>query len=302
MKTINVLALFDGGSIGRYCLEQAGFTIGKYYSSEIDKTALTISEDNYPDIVRLGDVTKISYVAGRLITENGIFPCGKIDIIFSGSPCTDMSIASSSREGLNGQYSSLFFEFVRILEEVRQDNPEVKFLQENVKGRAEDMYGISRALGVLPVRINSKLVSAQLRDRFYWSNIRTKKAGLFGELVTDIPQPKDRKIFLQDVLDADGIVISDRTKARAILANNDSKPITDKNKLFRRYKNGFGTVVFEPPEMTAENCRILTQSEMERLQTWPAGYTKSVNRNKAAHALGNGWTAEVIIHILSFWK
>ena len=102
------------------------------------------------------------------------------------------------------------------------------------------------------------------------------------------------------------LVITDRKKARAILASESRNSYEDKEALYRRYKK-FGTVVFEGPgpelpAMTAENCRVLTQLELERLQTWPEGYTKSVERNKAAHALGNGWTAEIIIHIFKFWN
>ena len=59
---------------------------------------------------------------------------------------------------------------------------------------------MSRALGVYPVRINSKLVTAQLRDRYYWSNIKTAQDGLFGDIVTDIPQPKDKKIMFDDII------------------------------------------------------------------------------------------------------
>ena len=305
---IYALSLFDGKSTGRYCLEQAGYQIGQYFSSEIDKTAITISQDNYPDNIRLGDVTKISYVNGQLITENGIFDAPRIDIIFSGSPCQDISSANPNKKGIHGPKSKLFFEFIRILEEVRQANPNVKFLQENVaKGVAPaDIAEISRALNIFPVRIDSKLVSAQLRDRYYWTDISVKKVGLFNERYTDIPQPKDRGIFLQDILEPG--TYTEKNKANAILAS-DSRPITDKKKLFRRYKNGFGTVVFDEPylslkgyELGPENCRILTQTELERCQTLPDGYTKSVNRNKAAHALGNGWTAEVFIHILKHGK
>ena len=123
-----------------------------------------------------------------------------IDFIGSGSPCQDLSIAGK-RAGINGSRSSLFFTFVDILNHVRKLNPNVLFLQENVGSASKLDVGImSRSLGVYPVRINSKLVTAQQRDRYYWTNIRTKQFGMFGDIVSDIPQPKDRKIMFKDIL------------------------------------------------------------------------------------------------------
>jgi DNA (cytosine-5)-methyltransferase 3A len=123
-----------------------------------------------------------------------------IDLVLSGSPCQDLS-AAGKRAGINGSKSSLFFVFVDILNHIKELNPKVLFLQENVgSARKEDVGIMSRALGVYPVRINSSLVTAQLRDRYYWSNIRTREDGMFGDIITDIPQPKDRGIMFGDII------------------------------------------------------------------------------------------------------
>jgi DNA (cytosine-5)-methyltransferase 3A len=118
----------------------------------------------------------------------------------SGSPCQDLS-AAGKRAGINGSRSSLFFVFVEILEHIKSLNPKVLFFQENVGSASKLDVGImSRALGVYPVRINSSLVTAQLRDRYYWSNIKTRQDGMFGDIITDIPQPKDKGIMFKDII------------------------------------------------------------------------------------------------------
>jgi len=189
---INVLSLFNGMSTGHTALDNLGITLDKYYSSEIKKAAIELTQHHYPKTIQLGDVTK---------WREWDIDWQSIDLLLSGSPCQDLSIAGS-RAGLKGNRSSLFFVFVDVLEHIRQVNPKVLFLQENVGSAPKLDVGImSRALGVYPVRINSNLVTAQLRDRYYWSNIRTIEEGMFGDLVTDIPQPKDRKIMFKDIIE-----------------------------------------------------------------------------------------------------
>ena len=202
---INVLSLFNGMSTGHTALDNLGIKVDKYYSSEIKKAAIELTQHHYPETIQLGDVTKWR--------EWGI-DWKSVDLLLSGSPCQDLSIAGN-RAGLKGNRSSLFFVFTDILEHIRKVNPKVLFLQENVGSAPKSDVGImSRALGVYPVRINSNLVTAQLRDRYYWSNIRTKEDGMFGDLVTDIPQPKDRKIMFRDIIE-DGL--TDKDKSQALL-------------------------------------------------------------------------------------
>lgn len=279
-----VLSLCDGISCGRVALERAGYKVKKYYASEIKDIALQVAMDNYPDTIQLGDVNNIHYIDGTLKTENGDFDVGHIDIVMFGSPCQTFSIAmkTDKRIGLaDKEKSGLFLECYRILKEV---NP-TYFLMENVaRMRESDKEIITNMMGVEPIRINSRLVSAQLRDRFYWTNIK------------GITQPDDRGILLKDIITS-GYV--DRDKARALLVS-DCRPLTTKEKMIHRYKK-FTTLIWEK-KGDDNSVRYMNQTELERCQTMPEGYTKCLNRNDAANVLGDGWTVDVISHILSFMK
>ena len=200
---MNVLSLFNGMNTGRQALENVGIKVKKYYSSEIKPYAIELTQHHFPDTIQVGDVTK---------WREWNIDWQTIDLVLSGSPCQDLS-AAGKRAGINGSKSSLFFVFIEILEHIKSLNPNVLFLQENVGSAAKLDVGImSRALGVYPVRINSSLLTAQLRDRYYWSNIRTKQT--MFDLVTDIPQPKDRGIMFKDII-TDGQV--ERVKATTLM-------------------------------------------------------------------------------------
>lgn len=188
---ITVLSLFDGMSCGQIALRELGIKVKTYYASEIDKYAIAQTQLNFPDTVQLGSVTDIR--AKDL---------PKIDLLIGGSPCQGFSIAGK-RLNFNDPRSALFFEFVRVLEEGREQNPDVLFLLENVKMKKQYKDAISEVLGLQPVEINSALVSAQNRVRLYWTNIRTRKVGLFEEVYTDIAQPADRGLMLKDILQDD---------------------------------------------------------------------------------------------------
>jgi len=208
---MNVVSLFNGMNTGRQALENVGIKVNKYYSSEIKPYAIELTQHHFPDTIQLGDVTK---------WRGWDIDWSSIDLILSGSPCQDLS-AAGKRAGINGSKSSLFFVFVDILNHIKSLNPNVLFLQENVGSAAKLDVGImSRALGVYPVRINSKLVTAQLRDRYYWSNIRTKIDGLFGDTYTDIEQPKDLGILFKDII-TEGEVT--RLKAGCLMEGTISK-------------------------------------------------------------------------------
>jgi DNA-cytosine methyltransferase len=186
---MNVVSLFNGMNTGRQALENVGIKVNKYYSSEIKPYAIQLTQHHFPDTIQVGDVTK---------WRKWDIDWKSIDLVLSGSPCQDLS-AAGKRAGINGKKSSLFFTFVEILDYIKTLNPNVLFLQENVGSANKLDVGImSRALGVYPVRINSSLVTAQLRDRYYWSNIRTKET--MFDIVTDIPQPKDRGIMFKDII------------------------------------------------------------------------------------------------------
>lgn len=173
---MNVLSLFDGISCARVALDRAGIKVKTYYACEIEKNAIKISQKNYPDIRQLGDVRAV-----HTFDE-------PIHLLVGGSPCTDLSIAKKDRRGLQGEHSSLFWEYVRILKEVKPKY----FILENVASMpARDKEIITAHLGVDPIMINASLVSAQSRKRFFWTNI------------PNVTQPKDRGILLKHILQPD---------------------------------------------------------------------------------------------------
>lgn len=273
-------------SCGRIALDRAGIKVKQYYAAEIKDIAIKVTKANYPDTIHIGDVNKVSYSDGILYTENGSYNVGNIDLVMFGSPCQTFSIAMKTehRIGLaDKEKSGLFLECYRVLKEV---NP-TYFLMENVaRMKKDDEDFITKLMGVSPIRINSKLVSAQLRDRLYWTNIN------------GVNIPKDKGIILQDVLTSG---YTDREKSRVLLVS-DSRPLTTKSRMLHRYKDtGFTTLIWEQLG-NDESVRYLNQTELERLQTVPEGYTKCLTRNQAADVLGDGWTVDVIVHILNYIK
>ena len=208
---LNVLSLFDGMSCGQLALQKAGIKVNQYYAAEIDKYAMQVTQKNFPNTIQLGDVTKV---------KGSDLP--KIDLIIGGSPCQGFSFAG---KGLNfeDERSKLFFEFVRLRNECK---PKWFFL-ENVKMKKEHELVISQYMKVAPIEINSALVSAQNRVRLYWTNINEKPYGLFGDMMADIPQPKDKGILLKDILETnvpDKFYLSEKMlnyfKTRAANFNN----------------------------------------------------------------------------------
>lgn len=186
---MNVISLFNGMGTLRQALSDLNIKVGKYYSSEIKPYAIELQQHHFPNVIQVGDINN---------WREWDIDWSTIGFIGSGSPCQDLSVAGK-RSGITGEKSKLFFTFVEILEHVKKLNPDVKFLQENVGSAPKEDVGImSRVLGVYPVRINSKLVTAQLRDRYYWTDIKTKQT--MFDTVTDIPQPKDLKIMLKDII------------------------------------------------------------------------------------------------------
>lgn len=281
---MKVLSLCDGMSIAHIALDKLKYKVDEYYAAEIKDKAIRVTRDNYPNTIHIGDVNLIKYKDGVLYTEKGEYNVGKIDLVIFGSPCQSFSVAMKKdmRVGLEDKTrSGLFLECYRILKEV---NP-TWFLLENVAGmKKSDRDFLSECMGVQPIRINSKLVCAALRDRLYWTNI------------PDVTQPEDKNITLQSILTSG---YTNRTKARALLVS-DSRPLRDKKRMLHRYRNtGFTTIVWEE-EGNDDSIRYLNQTELERCQTVPEGYTKCLTRNEAADVLGDAFTVDVIAHILSF--
>lgn len=274
---------------GRISLENVGIKVEKYYSSEIKKFAIELTQHHHPDTIQVGDVTQ---------WREWNIEWGEIDLVLSGSPCQDLSIAGK-RKGLKGKNSSLFWVFVEILNHIKSLNPNVLFLQENVGSAPKpDVLLMSQALGVLPVRINSNLVTAQNRDRYYWTNIRTR-TDWTGDVFTDIPQPADRKIMLRDVIESGEV---EKDKSNALLERTGDSfgykdKLSDKAQNFLKNRIDFGSITCVKEK---EHLRLFTQTELERLQGFPDGWTSILSYNKASSLLGDGWTLPIIEHIFSF--
>lgn len=300
MGGINVLSVFDGMSCGQIALNRAGIKYNNYYASEIKKHAISVTKNNYPDTIHIGDVTKIDWSS-----------LPKVDLLIGGSPCQDFSRGNKERLGLEGSKSSLFFKYVEAFEVLKPKY----FLLENVVMDIEDNNFITKTLGVMPIRINSSLVSAQLRDRNYWTNI-PGNGGLFGDM---IDQPKDKNINFNNILHSGW----SNLKKSTCLLESDSRPLSTPLKMFHRYMTtGMTTLIFKsekhyieckkhyestnkglPAEELTDNfvyhgVRYVNQLELEELQTVPDGYTSILNRNQASCLLGDGWTIDVICHIL----
>jgi site-specific DNA-cytosine methylase len=275
---------------GRQALENVGIKVNKYYSSEIKPYAIELTQHHFPDTIQVGDVTK---------WKEWDIDWSSIDLVLSGSPCQDLS-AAGKRAGINGKKSSLFFTFVDILNHIKNLNPKVLFLQENVGSASKLDVGImSRALGVYPVRINSSLVTAQLRDRYYWSNIRTKET--MFDLLTDIPQPKNKCILLKNVITSGEV---ERKKANCLTEGLIEKVGRHKVKDFNRWQD---MLLKRPSSMVIlikenNNVRLPNKIEMCRLQGFPDNYCDILDDRKAGSLLGDGWTLPIIEHIFSFIK
>ena len=311
---MNVLSLFDGMSCGQIALRELGIEVDKYFASEIDKHAIAQTQLNFPDTIQLGNVTDVR--AKDL---------PKIDLLLGGSPCQGFSFAGRQLN-FNDPRSALFFEYVRILTEIREINPDVKFLLENVRMKREYQDIISAQLGLRPVLINSERVSAQNRERLYWSNIRTRQIDQSGTIGTAIPQPEDLGLFFRDIMEED--VPDNYYLSEEVVANRIRHKERNKNK-----GNGFGMVVrtlndkstaicvggrgiydlvsVTEPKRTnqddqvikqTERIRRYTPTECSRLQTIPEWYRWECSNTQQYKMLGNGWTVKVIMHILQYLK
>jgi DNA-methyltransferase (dcm) len=278
--TINVLSLFDGISCGQVALERLNIKYN-YFASEIDKKAIKVTQHNYPNTIQLGNVEK-----------HTTWQLPKIDLLIGGSPCQGFSIAGR-RKKLEDERSKLFYKYVEVLEQLKP----TYFLLENVVMDKESQNLISSLLKVQPIKINSKLVSYQNRNRLYWTNI------------PNIQQPKDKNINFQDFKDTDKTYCDEfkvnPTQSRLVMwgngINGKCKNVTHSDKINcitlkqDRWKNS-GLIKHD------NFCRYLTTRELELGQTLPIGYTKILTKRQSENVIGNAFTVDVIVHLLNELK
>ena len=271
----NVLSLFDGMSCGQLALDTLGVKVGNYFASEIDTYAISIAKKNYPNTKHIGSVLDV---------KGSDLP--RIDLLIGGSPCQSFSSAGDG-SGMDGK-SKLFWEFVRVLKETKP----TYFLLENVKMKKEWEKIITDTLGVQPIAINSRLMTAQNRPRLYWTNI------------PNVIQPIDRGIVLKDILVnevEEKFYLSDKAIDYMSRLRNGkprweyhTNPLDGKSACLTA--NMFKGV---PYGVIKEKMRRLTPIECERLQSVPDNYTEGVSNSQRFKMLGNGWTIIVIAHILN---
>ena len=293
MKLDNVLSLCDGSGIGRVALRKAKIGCKHYYASEIDASAIAVAQHNNPDIIQLGDIK-------NLTAKN--LPV--VDMLFSGSPCQDLSRGNTnSPEGLCGEKSKIFWQVIRVFMIV---NPKW-FLFESVPMDTFWADIISRILGIKPIKINSNLVSAQNRERWYWTNI------------PHITQPKDLGILVKHIIDDNSYKTyhHKNIKKTKRITRNKSCVVWDtsgKNYFSQHARAYFldgklGTLTAGSASqikivLDYENdiYRLIQPIEAERAQTYPDNYTNvpGITNQQRFKMLGNGWTVDVITHILSF--
>lgn len=306
---MTALSLFDGMSCAQIATQRAKWKVTKYLASEIDTHAIKVTQANYPDTIQLGNVTEI---------DPDSLPW--IDSLFAGSPCQGFSKAG---KGLNfdDPRSGLFWHFVRIKNALQKKNPNLIWLLENVDMIQEWEDIISKAVGIMPVKINSSLVSAQNRVRLYWTNIGAKR-DLFGHLVPGIEQPKDLGLTLKDILEDEvderyyiSKAAIDRLKSRhehyrpqinprktgTVLSGNQSGKNTDNGTTYICH-SGYGRTGGKKQGGTGSRIRRLTPIECERLQGVPDNYTAHVSDTQRYKMLGNGWQIDTIVHILKHHK
>ena len=272
---MNVLSLFDGMSCGQIALNKAGVKYQKYFACEIDKYAIQVTQHNYPETIQIGDVTQV---------KGSDLP--QIDLLIGGSPCQGFSFAGKQLN-FDDPRSALFFEFVRLKDDLKPRY----FLLENVKMKKEYENIITEFLGVEPILINSNLVSAQNRERLYWTNI------------PNVQQPKNKNIFVRDILDYSSVhkILSEKTINKHNFYIKNYKPIGKSPTLTTELAHGTGKNItpkchYEIKEITGED-RVFSPLECERLQTVPDNYSSIVSNTQRFKMLGNGWTVDVVVHI-----
>lgn len=287
---MNILSLFDGISAGQVALNRADVKYENYFASEIDKNAIFITQKNFPNTKQLGNVEQIN--AKKL---------PKIDLLIGGSPCQSFSSLGDG-SGFDGK-SRLFWEYLRIYNELKKKNNNLKFLLENVVMKEKWSNIITDKLNIEPILINSNIVSAQNRPRLYWSNINFIEYGFLKSKKTYFEIEK-KKILLKDILEdrefreiPKGFFNKWGNKMRIEKGlnwteNKKSNCLTTKNCHSNQYLLN----------LEKNKIRTLTPIEFERLQTFDDNYTEGISNTERFKALGNSWTVDVISEIFKYLK
>jgi DNA (cytosine-5)-methyltransferase 3A len=301
MKGINVLSLFDGISCGQIALERAGIPVENYFASEIDKHAIKVTQSNYPNTKQLGNVLDVK--ASDL---------PKIDLLIGGSPCQGFSFAGKQLN-FSDPRSKLFFEFVRLL---RECSPKY-FMLENVNMKQEYQDVITEYLGVTPVKLNSRLTSAQNRERLYWANF-------------NITKPLDKGITLESILEDCEMINPSAIRGRRFnkavilgrrLDNRGKRKDYDKTvpitqclevRATNTDKSNCLTTVAKDTVLTTMEIgrhpdaykrklpfRNYTKKERCRLMNLPDDYCDVLSNSQTVKATGNGWEVGMVTHIFS---
>ena len=280
-RGLNILSLFDGMSCGQIALERAGIKVDNYFASEIKPHAIKVTQHNYPDTIQLGDVF-----------WSNSWDLPEIDILIGGSPCQSISGMSQNGKGLKDMgKSGLFYYYLECLKKLKPKY----FLLENVVGRKDATDEITKLMGVEPIKINSNLVSAQNRNRLYWTNI------------PNIEQPNNKNITCKDVRNTENDSNEKLFKSikfqehcvKQINSNNKYVTIAENDGKFQCITAGgvpkWNCSVFK----IGDKYRIPSVNECEQFQTLPDNYVNSlISDNKAYELIGDGWTVDVIAHIL----
>lgn len=291
--------------------ERAGIKINNYYSSEINPDSIKVQLHNYPDIIPLGDITKLIELDddGKVIkVSNTLKELPKIDVLVGGSPCQGLSRAKTDRENLEDPRSKLFYHYIHIKDWlIKNNNPDLVYLLENVKPNQETTEIMNEAMGVIPYDINSDLFSAQDRNRLYWTNINV-----------DVAKIEDKNLYIKDILDDNHNekiynlkdnedyyktvkfgknVMSWDTSGKGYYSQmNRARYLDVKMNTLPKSNGGDKTRIYLG-DYKYRNASVL---ELERLQTLPEGYTDCGIADSIRRGLiGDGWTVDVITYILS---
>lgn len=304
--------MFGGIECGRIAFDRVGLEVGNYYSSEINPDSIKVQEHNYPDIIPLGDITKLIELGedGKVVkVSEKLRSLPRIDALIGGSPCQGISRAKTDRENLKDPRSKLFFHYVEIKKWlIENNNPNLIFILENVKPNKETLEIMNETIGVDGIEINSSLFSAQDRKRVYWTNIEVDTSKII-----------DKNLFIKDILDdnhdekvSDLKTNPERLKTVKFGKNvmswdtsgkgyysqmNRARYLNTKMNTLPKSNGGDKTRIYLG-DYKYRNASVL---ELERLQTLPEGYTDcGISDSTRRGIIGDGWTVDVIVYILSF--